>query len=129
MRYFTALTAAALTAGLSVPALAEGDAAAGEKVYKRCKGCHAVGEGARNRAGPQLNGIVGAEIASVDGFKYSKAFMNKKAERFERIVSARGAHTPFWSPQGDADQYLTRAGGGGLSDPSTRYLTTKGDQS
>ncbi len=82
MRYLTALTAAALTAGLSVPALAEGDAAAGERVYNRCNGCHAVGEGARNRAGPQLNGIIGAEIASVDGFKYSKAFMEKKAEGF-----------------------------------------------
>jgi len=80
MRYLTALTAAALAAGLSVPALAEGDAVAGEKVYNRCKSCHAVGEGARNRVGPQLNGIVGAEIASVDGFKYSKAFMGKKAE-------------------------------------------------
>ncbi len=80
MRYLTALTAAALAAGLSVPALAEGDAAAGKKVYNKCKSCHAVGEGARNKVGPQLNGIVGAEIASVDGFKYSKAFMEKKAE-------------------------------------------------
>ncbi len=80
MRYLTALTAAALAAGLSVPALAEGDAVAGEKVYNKCKSCHAVGEGAKNRVGPQLNGIIGAEIASVDGFKYSKAFMDKKAE-------------------------------------------------
>ncbi len=80
MRYLTALTAAALAVGLSVPSLAEGDAAAGEKVYNRCKSCHAVGEGARNRVGPQLNGIVGAKIASVDGFRYSKAFMDKKAE-------------------------------------------------
>ncbi len=80
MRYLTALAAAALAAGLSVPALAEGDAAAGKKFYNKCKGCHAVGEGAKNKVGPQLNGIVGAEIASVDGFKYSKAFKDKKAE-------------------------------------------------
>ena len=92
MRYLTALTAAALTAGLSVPALAEGDAAAGERVYNRCKGCHAVGEGARNRAGPQLNGIIGAEIASVDGFKYSKAFMDKKAESFVWTEQALAAY-------------------------------------
>ena len=44
------------------------------------KACHAVGENAKNKVGPQLNGIVGAEIASVEGFKYSKAFMEKKAE-------------------------------------------------
>ena len=80
MRYLTALTAAALAASLSLPALAEGDVAAGKKVYNKCKSCHAVGEGAKNKVGPQLNGIVGAEIASVDGFKYSKAFMGKKAE-------------------------------------------------
>ena len=46
--------------------------AAGEKVFGKCKACHQVGDGAKNRSGPVLNGIVGADIASVDGFKYSK---------------------------------------------------------
>ncbi|MEN8682380.1 c-type cytochrome [Marivita sp.] len=46
--------------------------AAGEKVFGKCKACHQVGDGAKNRSGPALNGIVGAEIAAVDGFKYSK---------------------------------------------------------
>ena len=95
MRYLTALTAAALAAGLSVPALAEGDAAAGEKVYKRGKSCHAVGEGAKNRVGPQLNGIVGAEIASVDGFKYSKAFMDKKAEGLVELAQSSRRYPTF----------------------------------
>ena len=49
-------------------------AAAGEKVFKKCKACHQVGEGAKNKTGPQLNGIVGAPAGAVDGFKYSKAF-------------------------------------------------------
>ena len=74
-----ALTALALT-GMAGSALAEGDAAAGEKVFKKCKACHQVGDGAKNRIGPMLNGIVGKEIASVDGFKYSKAFKAKKDE-------------------------------------------------
>jgi cytochrome c len=65
---------------LSVPALADGDAAKGEKVFNKCKACHAVGDGAKNKIGPLLNGIIGAEIASVDGFKYSDAFLEKKAE-------------------------------------------------
>ena len=60
-------------------ALAEGDAAKGEKVFKKCKACHQVGEKAKNKVGPILNGIVDRKIASVDGFKYSKAF-KKKAE-------------------------------------------------
>ncbi len=74
-----ALTALALT-GMAGSALAEGDAAAGEKIFKKCKACHQVGDGAKNRVGPMLNGIVSNEIASVDGFKYSKAFKAKKDE-------------------------------------------------
>ncbi len=46
--------------------------AKGEKVFKKCKSCHAVGEGAKNKTGPGLNNIVGAAIGGVDGFKYSK---------------------------------------------------------
>ena len=71
---------AALVACIAMPALADGDAEKGEKVFKKCKACHAVGEGAKNKVGPELNGIVGKEAASVEGFKYSKAFMEKKDE-------------------------------------------------
>ncbi|WP_299428394.1 c-type cytochrome [uncultured Shimia sp.] len=46
----------------------------GEKVFKKCKACHQVGEGAKNKTGPVLNNIMGRDFASVDGFKYSKAF-------------------------------------------------------
>ncbi|WP_167648839.1 c-type cytochrome [Mameliella alba] len=45
--------------------------AAGEKVFNKCKACHQIGDGAKDRVGPQLNGIVGREIGSVEGFKYS----------------------------------------------------------
>ena len=45
---------------------------AGEKVFKKCKACHQVGEGAKNKTGPQLNGIYEATAGSVEGFKYSK---------------------------------------------------------
>lgn len=48
--------------------------AAGEKVFGKCKACHQVGEDASNRVGPALNGIVGAEIGAVEGFKYSRVF-------------------------------------------------------
>lgn len=47
-------------------------AAAGKKVFKKCKACHQVGEGAKNRTGPILNNIVGGAAGAVDGFKYSK---------------------------------------------------------
>ncbi|MGC1506470.1 MAG: c-type cytochrome [Sulfitobacter sp.] len=45
----------------------------GEKVFKKCKSCHQIGDGAKNRSGPILTGIVGSPAGGVDGFKYSKA--------------------------------------------------------
>ncbi len=80
VRKIVAALAVLAVAGFAGSALAEGDAAAGEKVFRKCKACHAVGDGAKNKVGPMLNGIVDNEIASVDGFKYSKAFLAKKAE-------------------------------------------------
>ncbi|SMX42873.1 c-type cytochrome [Actibacterium lipolyticum] len=47
--------------------------AAGEKVFKKCKACHQVGDGAKNRTGPHLNGIVNRVIGTGEGFKYSKS--------------------------------------------------------
>lgn len=56
--------------------------ASGEKVFRKCKACHQVGDGAKNRTGPLLNGVVGREIASVEGFRYSNPFKDRKAEGF-----------------------------------------------
>ncbi|WP_319546669.1 c-type cytochrome [Ruegeria conchae] len=47
---------------------------AGEKVFRKCKACHAVGEGAKNKSGPQLNGLIGRTMGAADGFSYSSAF-------------------------------------------------------
>lgn len=46
-------------------------AAAGENVFKKCKACHQVGEGAQNRTGPVLNGVFGATVGHIEDFKYS----------------------------------------------------------
>ncbi len=63
----------ALALAFSTSALAEGDAAKGEKVFKKCKACHQVGPDAKNRTGPILNGIVGAAAGANADFKYSNA--------------------------------------------------------
>ncbi len=69
-----------LLAILASPVLAqEGDPAKGEKVFKKCKACHMVGEGAKNRSGPMLNGITGSPAGQTPGFKYSSA-LTKAAE-------------------------------------------------
>jgi cytochrome c len=77
---FAATLAALALAGIAGTAGAEGDAAKGEKVYGKCKACHQVGADAKNRVGPELNGIVGRAAGAAEGFKYSDALMAKAGE-------------------------------------------------
>ncbi len=48
------------------------DVEAGKKVFNKCRACHAVGENARNKVGPVLNGVVGREWGAVEGYRYSQ---------------------------------------------------------
>ena len=82
-----ALLSTAFVAGLmtfaSAPAFAQaGNADAGEDVFKKCRACHDVGPDAKNKVGPQLNGIIGRKVGTVPEFAYSdanKAFGEKGA--------------------------------------------------
>lgn len=62
--------AAAAVAVMGGTAMAQ-DAESGETVYRQCRACHQVGDGAKNLVGPQLNGIIGRKAGTVEGFKYS----------------------------------------------------------
>jgi cytochrome c len=57
-----------------------GDAAAGEAVFKKCMSCHAVGEGARNKVGPVLNGVVGQQAGTYPEYRYSPAMVKAGEE-------------------------------------------------
>jgi cytochrome c2 len=70
---------AALTLSIGIAQAQEGDAAAGEAVFKKCAACHAVGEGAKNRVGPVLNGVFGRVAGTADGYKYSQAMIDAGA--------------------------------------------------
>ena len=50
-----------------------GDPEKGAIVFKKCKACHQVGGRAKNRVGPQLNGIFGRPTGALEGFKFSKS--------------------------------------------------------
>lgn len=48
------------------------DATAGEAVFRQCLPCHAVGEDARNKVGPELNGLDGRKAGTAEGYSYSE---------------------------------------------------------
>jgi cytochrome c len=61
---------------VSMGAAAAQDAAAGEKVFAKCKVCHQIGEGAKNLVGPVLNGVVGRKAGTYPDYHYSDANKN-----------------------------------------------------
>lgn len=50
-----------------------GDAANGEKLFKRCAACHSLDAGV-NKVGPSLADSVGRECGTVDGYKYGRGY-------------------------------------------------------
>jgi cytochrome c len=52
------------------------DAAAGKTSFNKCMACHAIGEGAKNKVGPELNGIDGRKSGTAEGYSYSDANKN-----------------------------------------------------
>ena len=76
MKFAHSLAVAISIAAFSAPAFAQdGDVAAGETVFKKCAACHAVGEGAKNKVGPMMNGLIGRTAGTAEGFKYSPAMI------------------------------------------------------
>lgn len=129
---------AAICAGVSLclgtfasPSFSEGvteqlsgaDPEAGAKKFRQCKACHTVESGGPNRVGPNLYGVIGRPVASVDGFKYSSALRdhggNWDVERLDAFLEEPRKAVP-----------QTRMSFRGLSDPADRanmiaYLNTQ----
>ncbi|MDI1346772.1 MAG: cytochrome c family protein [Pseudolabrys sp.] len=71
-----AFVMAAAIAALSAQTALAQDVAAGEQSFKKCLPCHAIGDGAKNKVGPVLNGIDGRHSGSVADYSYSDANKN-----------------------------------------------------
>ena len=52
------------------------DATAGKASFNKCLACHAIGEGAKNKVGPELNGLDGRKSGTAEGYSYSEANKN-----------------------------------------------------
>ncbi|NOX40036.1 MAG: c-type cytochrome [Alphaproteobacteria bacterium] len=83
--------------GLASVAMAQetslGNPAIGSKVFKKCKACHKIGNGAKNGVGPALTGVIGRLAGSAPGYKYGAS------------MKAAGADGMVWT-QELVSQYL-----------------------
>lgn len=72
------LSAATLAAAVAarLPVAAAQDVDAGERSFRKCTACHAVGPDAVNRVGPVLNGLDGRKSGTIEGYNYSEANKN-----------------------------------------------------
>ncbi len=62
--------------GLMTAAVAAQDRTAGETSFKKCMVCHEIGPNAKNKVGPELNGLDGRKTGSAPGYNYSDANKN-----------------------------------------------------
>jgi len=67
--------AAVTSLAFASSALAQ-DAAAGKTSFNKCLACHAIGEGAKNKVGPELNGLDGRHSGTAEGYSYSDGNKN-----------------------------------------------------
>ncbi|SFJ16049.1 c-type cytochrome [Celeribacter neptunius] len=117
MTKFFAITAAALLA-TSTAALADGhgagDAEKGAKEFNKCKACHMIASADETivkggKTGPNLYGVVGRPVASVEDFKYGDG------------IIAVGETGMVWTPEliteyaMDPTKFIDTHGGSGRS--------------
>ena len=93
---FGALVALAMTATAS-GAMAQ-DAAAGKTSFNKCLACHAIGENAKNKVGPELNGLDGRKSGTAEGYSYTDANKNSgitwNEKEFKEYIKAPKAKIP-----------------------------------
>ena len=94
------MRAIAIFAVLSVAVLATGparaqDAAAGEKVFTKCKVCH-VADQDTNKIGPSLHGVIGRTAGTHPDFKYSEAMIaaGKSGVKWDEPTLTTYLHDP-----------------------------------
>lgn len=105
--------------------LASADAAAGQTAVRKCQSCHNFAEGAGNKQGPELYGVVGRVEGSHAGFAYSDGMLEHQAkgdtwsyENLDAFLTSPKTYTPG-----------TKMSFGGIKDPAERanilaYLQT-----
>jgi cytochrome c len=81
---------AALVFAASTATAPAQDLAAGEQSFRKCAPCHDIGEGAKIKLGPPLNGLDGRKAGTFEGFNYSEVNKNSgitwSKEEFDKYI-------------------------------------------
>ena len=75
MQKLTLSVLAVIASSAAVSTASAQDIAAGKTSFNKCLACHAIGEGAKNKVGPELNGLDGRKAGTTD-YSYSDANKN-----------------------------------------------------
>src|SRR5262249_33192017 len=74
------------------------DLTAGQAVFRKGQPCHDVGETAKNKLGPELNGLDGRKAGAVENGTYSQGLRNSgitwNEQAFKEFVSNPAAKVP-----------------------------------
>ena len=76
MKNLTLSALAIIASSAAASAALAQDVAAGKSSFNKCMACHAIGEGAKNKVGPELNGLDGRKSGTAEGYTYSDANKN-----------------------------------------------------
>src|SRR5438876_12453830 len=76
MNKLTLSVLVAVASSAAVTSALAQDAAAGKTSFNKCLPCHAIGEGAKNKVGPELNGLDGRKSGTAPDYSYSDANKN-----------------------------------------------------
>lgn len=76
------------TTAIAIPVTTNAqDAERGEKLFSRCITCHTATDDGANKVGPNLFSILGRDIATKDGFRYSKALLGLEGNWTEEALN------------------------------------------
>ena len=87
-----------IASSLAASAALAQDVAAGKTSFNKGMACHAVGEGAKNKVGPELNGLDGRHSGTAASYSYSDANKNSgitwNEAQFKDYIKDPKAKTP-----------------------------------